>query len=137
MPEVRIPTTAGEELVIREPSTLALSEAVVVPFLRKPRYYRRDGTAYEEPDACLKWAVDFENRGYKIVKQQVLKNGLFVSTVWLGLDHGWGGPLEIFETMVFPKKGSGDDLDMERYATEAEAIAGHERMVTQWKGSDE
>lgn len=57
-----------------------------------------------------------------------------VSTVWLGLDHGWtpGGAPLIFETMVFtaaawndPDGGVGPDLDCLRYSTEAEALAGH------------
>lgn len=57
-----------------------------------------------------------------------------VSTVWLGLDHGWtpGGAPLIFETMVFtaaawndPDSGVGPDLDCMRYSTEAEALAGH------------
>ena len=33
-----------------------------------------------------------------------LPNGGFVSTVFLGLDHAWGGRApEVFETMVFPE----------------------------------
>lgn len=56
-----------------------------------------------------------------------------VSTVWLGLDHSFdeGRPL-IFETMVFNwrlRKDRYQELYCERYSTEAEAIAGHERVV--------
>lgn len=50
-----------------------------------------------------------------------------VSTVWLGLDHSWGGGTPvIFETMVF-----GGPLDQEgmRYCTAEDARAGHEFMV--------
>lgn len=52
-----------------------------------------------------------------------------VSTVWLGLDHSYGGAPIIFETMVF---GNAHPLDQHqvRYATEAEALAGHAKMVT-------
>jgi hypothetical protein len=53
-----------------------------------------------------------------------------VSTVWLGVNHNFAGdgPPIIFETMVF---GSGDgDQWMQRYATEAEARAGHAETVT-------
>jgi hypothetical protein len=55
------------------------------------------------------------------------------STVWLGMDHGIldEGPL-IFETMCFAWVGGGrvtEDGDMERYRSEAEALAGHERIV--------
>lgn len=49
-----------------------------------------------------------------------------VSTVWLGLDHAYGdGSPIIFETLV--RSGPLSD-EMERYSTEAEARAGHERM---------
>jgi len=50
-----------------------------------------------------------------------------ISTVWLGLNHQYGdGPPVIFETMVF---GGGLDQDAERWCTEEEARAGHERWV--------
>lgn len=50
-----------------------------------------------------------------------------VSTVWLGMDHGWGhGPPLIFETMVF---GGAFSESQERYSTEVEAVAGHRRWV--------
>jgi hypothetical protein len=47
-----------------------------------------------------------------------------ISTVWLGIDYRF--PPLIFETMIF-----GGDLNeyQERYATEQEARAGHERAV--------
>lgn len=60
-----------------------------------------------------------------------------VSTVWLGIDHGWGrGVPIIFESMVFAIEqwDSEDfgltDLDMERYPTEDSAMEGHADMVT-------
>lgn len=52
-----------------------------------------------------------------------------VSTVWLGIDHGFTGspPPILFETMVF---GLGSDEELcRRYATEAEARAGHTEVV--------
>lgn len=55
-----------------------------------------------------------------------------VSTVWLGLDHGFGAtarPL-IFETMAFEQDRTGmDELAMDRYATEAEAETGHVAII--------
>lgn len=53
-----------------------------------------------------------------------------VSTVWLGIDHGFGRshvPL-IFETMIF---AASDELDQQtwRYPTEAAALAGHDQAV--------
>jgi len=49
-----------------------------------------------------------------------------VSTVFLGLDHGWDGRLAVFETLVF---GGKNDGDMRRYSTYDEAKVGHEDMV--------
>lgn len=58
------------------------------------------------------------------------RDGPWVSTVWLGHNHRYGdGPPLIFESMVF---GLGEEL-MDRYATEAEALAGHERVVAEAK----
>jgi hypothetical protein len=52
-----------------------------------------------------------------------------VSTVFLGLDHGWGeGPPVLFETMTF----GGDEDTNEcqwRYTTRAAAQAGHDAIV--------
>ena len=56
-----------------------------------------------------------------------------VSTVWLGLDHSWDdGPPLIFETMVF---GGALEGEMERYSTEAEAVAGHAAMCARVRAS--
>ena len=52
-----------------------------------------------------------------------------VSTVWLGVDHNWGGGQPIlFETMVF---GGGEEQDQSqwRWHTEAEARTGHAEIV--------
>ena len=50
-----------------------------------------------------------------------------VSTVFLGLDHSFGGPRPIlFETMAFVDN---KDVGCERYSTWAEAKAGHQRWV--------
>jgi len=52
----------------------------------------------------------------------------WVSTVWIGLNHNWGGgPPLIFESMVF--KGDESDLDCVRYSTLEQALEGHARMV--------
>ena len=52
-----------------------------------------------------------------------------ISTVFLGLDHNWGdGPPILWETMVF-----GGILDgfQARYATKAQALAGHQEVCRQ------
>jgi hypothetical protein len=89
-------------------------------------YYDQDG----QPMAMAEWARVFEDIDKRRIARTELPNAT-ISTVWLGIDHGWGeGPPLIFETMWF--KRDGDD-EMERYATKAEALAGHERMVAKAK----
>lgn len=71
---------------------------------------------------------------YRIVAQDHLSNGYYISTVWLGLDHsfGTGAPL-IFETMVFLSLADGSTdfsgLETYRYETEEAAIKGHEETL--------
>ncbi len=86
-----------------------------------------------KPIGVTDWAKLVEDREYKIIKQETLPNGNWVSTVWLGLDHSFGGekPL-IFETMVFSKKGNFLEKDMARYSTLEEAQKGHEEMVKKY-----
>jgi hypothetical protein len=87
-----------------------------------PRYFDRNG----QPMTTDQFADLFGDWNYKRVAKTKVGDAE-VSTVWLGLDHGYEdtGPL-IFETLVF---GGPLDDEMERYATEAEALAGHEAMV--------
>ena len=90
------------------------------------RYYDRAG----RPMSQMEWAVAFERPENAIVEQTTLPNGRWVSTVWLGLDHGHGdGPPLIFETLVFRNSGGHSELDC---ASEEEAHAGHARMVEKW-----
>lgn len=60
-----------------------------------------------------------------------------VSTVWLGINHGSTQHPQIFETLV----GSSDEyndaersglaaIELRRYATEADALAGHQETLT-------
>jgi hypothetical protein len=105
------------------------------------KWYWRDGTLavnMSQPDWIEKMDLleeKFRDFDYKVVKQEALSDGKWISTVWLGLDHRMlesGKPL-IFETMVFSKWGDYGELDMERYSTESEALAGHKRMVKKWE----
>jgi hypothetical protein len=94
-------------------------------------YYARDGT----PITFGQWTVLFQRfEAYRIVRQTWTHSGAWISTVWMGLDHafGQGAPL-IFETMAFHE---GEDLECDRYATEAEAVAGHEAIVERYGGRD-
>ena len=61
--------------------------------------------------------------------------GVKVYTVFLGIDHNYGGgPPLLFETMV--DHGSGWD-DQWRYSTKAEALAGHAAVVAWVRGEGE
>jgi hypothetical protein len=95
--------------------------------------YDRDGN----PITMEQWNTLLGNFDYKIVRQTQI-GPYWVSTVWLGLDHNYfSSPPLIFETMVFgvtrddPMLDTlGPDIECVRYATEEQAIAGHEEMCT-------
>lgn len=100
-----------------------------------PMYYHMDGTPYTgtRHEQTLAWGRDFENRltNGGVIGRDTLWNGIWVSTMWMGLDHNFGGgrPL-IFESMAFEGPGPrSQDLDQDRYSTLEEAKAGHAAMV--------
>lgn len=76
------------------------------------------------------WATWFEasaQNGSRLVGKTYV-NGYLISTVFLGLDHGFGSldfPA-LFETMVFKDQQSGETR---RYKTYDEALEGHKAMV--------
>lgn len=71
----------------------------------------------------MEWARLFETQNEERIVAQVTIGEVFVSTVFLGLDHNWGaGAPLLFETMVF---GGEFDQYQYRYATWDEAVAGH------------
>jgi hypothetical protein len=93
-------------------------------------YYDRQGN----PLTMEEWVelLDRRDPDYERVAETTVGR-LWVSTVWLGLDHNWSPPGEhhiplIFETMIFPRWNR-SDLYLDRYATEAQALAGHEVAV--------
>jgi hypothetical protein len=88
-------------------------------------FYDRTG----KPLNLQEWGRLMEDVEYKRVAEAHI-GPLWVSTVWLGSNHrfGEGTPL-IFETMVFPQEGDWNEEICERYATEEEALAGHQRIV--------
>ena len=62
------------------------------------------------------------------------KNGVLVSTVFLGIDHSFGnGEPLLFETKIF---GGDYDESIYRYTTRAEAEAGHKRVCEMFLGDD-
>lgn len=82
---------------------------------------------------CFK--LPFPDGGGVVGRDEI--GAVTVSTVFLGIDHNFGGRGEpvLFETMIF---GSGDphlDDYQERYCSFAEALRGHQRAVALVKGS--
>jgi hypothetical protein len=64
------------------------------------KYYLLKGREVYPAESLLDWALNFEQSN-RIVKKDTI-DGVEVSTVFLGLDHNWGGgPPLIFETMTF------------------------------------
>jgi hypothetical protein len=89
-------------------------------------FYDRLGVAI----SMQEWSELNRDRAYKRIDETQVGD-LWVSTIWLGLDHGFGfhsGSPTIFETMVFGP-GSWSELYCQRYATEAEARDGHRSAV--------
>lgn len=81
---------------------------------------------FGNPISLERWAELTVDPANKVLARTEV-GPFLVSTVWLGLDHGWGGgPPLIFETIVF---GDSRDFDMDRYSTREQALAGHEAMV--------
>ena len=89
----------------------------------------------EDKKELLRWGQMFENQNRVVRQEQV--GELFISTVFLGIDHGWGdGPPILWETMVFAagKKA----IDCDRCAGNREqAEAMHEVMVAKHSGAVE
>jgi hypothetical protein len=86
--------------------------------------YDRQGNPIAD---LLEWGRLHEDNAYKRVDATQIGK-FWVSTVWLGLDHSFGGgPPLIFETMVFEDGGS--DIYCDRYSTEQEAQEGHDEVV--------
>lgn len=94
-----------------------------------PQHFDREG----EPITMRQWLTltslgQGTDEWYNRIAQTEI-GSYRVSTVWLGLDHGFGQarrrPL-IFETMIFGP--TGHDEGCERYATETDAREGHARL---------
>jgi len=83
-----------------------------------------DGTPLEVNDP-FEWSK-FMNSNRRL-KKDTFPNGVWVSTVFLGLDYSFGeGPPILWETMIFGATGDLNDY-RERYTTAVDALEGHER----------
>ena len=103
-------------------------------------YYILDADHNAIPiDDAREWAERYERRDNRRVADTQVGN-LWVSTVFMGLDHSFGtGPPLIFETMVFPCTDEGEveswgEEYVRRYSTWAQAEQGHADAVEWAKG---
>ncbi len=84
-------------------------------------------------ESLSEWHDCFAKRWQERIvgRTEIGDQGGYVSTVFLGMDHGWGVNSEglVFETMVF---GLGDHRTV-RYSTWDEAEAGHKKIVEEIK----
>ncbi len=95
-----------------------------------------------------KWMEKFGKN--RIIRQTLLKNNCWVSTVFLGVDYNWTGKGEpiVFETMVFdknvihqyalgdekPRDDIGEELYQTRYTSYDKALRGHKQAVRKFAG---
>lgn len=92
---------------------------------RYSTYYNMDG----EQISIDEWCENFQPIEKRIVGRDVVK-GYLVSTVLLGIDHGWNSPVPIiFETMIFKNDCNMEELYMDRYPDKANALACHKQIV--------
>ena len=93
-------------------------------------YYILEDKTVKPIEDVLTWAKFVEN-GPRRVNKTKLPDGKWVSTIFIGVDLGFNGKPQTFETMVFERDGM-ESLDCERYSTWGEAQEGHEGMVAKW-----
>lgn len=90
-----------------------------------------------EPVPCedvLEWGRFFKNGEARRVAYTDVTDDVYVSTVFLGLDHSFGGATPIlWETMIFGGEHNGWQ---DRYTSREDAVTGHARAVRIAKGEE-
>jgi hypothetical protein len=90
-------------------------------------YFDPDG----QPLEMLEWAQMLESIERRVAVT-TFADGMYVSTVWLGLNQQFflddDIPL-IYESMVFAGDFPNEDYDMQRYANKVDAWKGHQQLV--------
>ena|SRR3990167_250941 len=89
-------------------------------------YFDKDGNPLE----LHEWSKLHSDFDYKLIAHEIVGDRR-VSTVWLGINHSFGGdntPPLIFETMIFVGDGW-LEIYCDRYSTLEEAGAGHKKAV--------
>ena len=92
---------------------------------------------HNKPKLCedtLKWAAWFETHDRTVAVEDITSK-IYVSTVFLGIDHNFGGggaPI-LWETMIFNGARNGYS---ERYSSHKAALAGHKRVIEIARGEN-
>ena len=110
-----------------EPGVPGYSPALDILDGSNPMYFDRNG----QPITLRQYGELMERPAYRIVEQEYLPDLVYVSTVWLGLNHNFfneQAPL-IFETMIFADLDQEIDQRQLRYSTIEEAEKGHRETV--------
>lgn len=113
-------------------------------------YILDDNHKVRKTHKMLEWAKWMEQFGKnRIIKQTLLKNNLWVSTVFLGVNYNWTGkgkPI-VFETMVFDKnnvevyaidngperESIGAEVSTVRYDSYDKALKGHGEAIKKYE----
>ena len=85
--------------------------------------YILDGHKAVPCNDIISWAEAFESQDRVVAK--TTKGLVEVSTVFLGIDHSFGGKPLLFETMIFGGKRNGE---IHKYSTWEEAEKSHEEI---------
>ena len=91
-----------------------------------PKLYILEGHDPVATDDAKEWATRYDISNRQVAEDTI---GIVrISTVFLGLDvnHGLGGPPQLFETMIF---GGAQDRYQQRCSTWEEAEAMHARLI--------
>lgn len=100
-------------------------------FFNNKYIINENGVPILEPDLHT-WATWFETAERHVAQQYI--GGVYVSTVFLGIDHnfGFGGPPILYKTMIFG--GKHDEYQM-RSATKHAALSNHDEAVAMVRDS--
>jgi len=94
------------------------------------RYWYLVGHKAIPTNDVKKWEKSWHPVSKRVVAQEMVE-GVYVSTVFLGIDHSFGGDVPLlFETMIFPHEEATNAYGEQwRWPTWDAAEAGHKAIV--------
>jgi len=93
------------------------------------RWYILNNNNKPIPASITEAADWLDNNDHRRIVKQDQIDDVFISTVFLGLDHSWtpGGKPVLWETMIF---GGKHNQYQERYTSHKDALEGHKKALT-------